>query len=113
MPGGHNPFALASEEWNESEEAEIVQSPSAKPRGKLRKRARSLKQPRLPALRTQLADELHMRFWSLGHGTKAQDGSDSGALWSCSVMLSSVHMSAASADEDIHGNREAHGPRST
>ncbi|CAK0736957.1 hypothetical protein CVIRNUC_000831 [Coccomyxa viridis] len=79
MPGGHNPFALASTEWDGSEEAEVVQSSSAKPKGALRKRASSLKQPRLPALRTQLADELHMRFWSLGNGFKSQDTSKSDA----------------------------------
>ena len=113
MPGGHNPFALASTEWDGSEEAEVVQSSSAKPKGTLRKRASSLKQPRLPALRTQLADELHMRFWSLGNGTQSQDRSSSGALQCSSVLLSSLHTSVALTDARLRGNIEAHGPRST
>ena len=113
MPSGHNPFALASSEWDRSEEAEVVHSSSAKPKATLRQRAGSLKQSRLPALRTQLADELLMRFWSLGNGTNSQDRSNSGALSCCSVLLSSLHMSAASADAHLHSNRKVHGPRST
>lgn len=113
MPGGHNPFALASTEWDGSEEAEVVQSSSAKPKGALRKRASSLKQPRLPALRTQLADELHMRFWSLGNGFKSQDTSKSGGLQGSSVLLPSLYTSVAFTDAHMRSNVEAHGPRST
>ena len=113
MPGGHNPFALASTEWDGSEEARVIQSSSAKPKGTLRRRASSLKQPRLPALSTQLADELHMRFWSLGNGTNPRDTSKSGALRGSFVLLPSLYTSVAFTDAHMHSNVEAHGPRST
>lgn len=80
MPGGQTPLALGDRDWDDSEAAEVVQSSAPRPRVTLRKRTRSLKQPRLPPLQTTLADELHMRFWSLEHGPGSQGSSDAGVL---------------------------------
>jgi len=88
MPRGHRPCTLASTDDSGPPAWEVIQSSGTEPRSSLRHRAKSLKEPRRPALRSQLGDELHMRFWSLENESSSQDISDAGMLQPrCSYCL--------------------------
>ena len=80
MPQGRTPFALAGTDRDDSEASEVLHSSATRPRLSLRSRAKSLKEPHPPALRSQLADELHMRFWSLDDRSSSQGSSNAGAF---------------------------------
>ena len=78
MPEERTPFALVGTDKDDSGTSEVVQNSATKPKILLRKRAKSLKEPHPPALRSQLADELHMRFWSLEDKPGLQGSSNAG-----------------------------------
>ncbi len=87
MPEGRTPFALAGTDKDDSAASEVVQNSATRPKISLRKRAKSLKEPQPPALKAQLADELHMRFWSLEDKPGSQGSSNAGMFYPCPPLL--------------------------